>query len=267
MTKIGVIGLGFVGAPLAKFLSRKNEVITYSLDKTREKDKIKDCEIVFICVPTPTTEKGQDLSAVREALSLCRKTVVIKSTVLPNTCKTLQKEFPRLKILHSPEFLREKSAEVDTLFPLRNIVGGEEEEALKVLALLPKAKTNAIVSCETAELIKYFNNFLLTSKVICANIMYEVAQETGADYETAKDLVGLDSRISPSHLDIVDQGGRGAGGHCFPKDLEALRQFYENTVRDKDGSNLLKALAQKNNALLIHSKKDIDIITKIYKNV
>ena len=113
----------------------------------RNKDNIKNCDIVFIAVPTPTTPRGSDYSIVREALSLVGvgKIAVIKSTILPGTTAVLQKKFPKIFVMHSPEFLVLKQAAEDAARPLRNIIGVAKDtpayraKARAVMKVLPRA--------------------------------------------------------------------------------------------------------------------------------
>lgn len=84
--KIGFIGQGFVGKNYADvFESKGFEVVRYSKEELYEfnEPEIKNCEIVFIAVPTPTTPKGFDDSVLRSVIPLCgkNKIVVIKSTI------------------------------------------------------------------------------------------------------------------------------------------------------------------------------------------
>ena len=81
--KIGFIGQGWIGRHYAdEFESRLYSTVRYSLEEPyiANKDLIKNCEVVFIAVPTPTTEEGFDESIVRDALTLVGegKTAVIK---------------------------------------------------------------------------------------------------------------------------------------------------------------------------------------------
>ncbi len=126
--KIGFIGQGWIGKHYAdEFESRMYNVIRYSLEEpyVQNKSMIKDCEVVFIAVPTPTTENGFDESVVRDALKLVgkKKIAVIKSTLLPGITEKLQSEFPDVYVLHSPEFLVEATAAHDAAKPHRNLVG------------------------------------------------------------------------------------------------------------------------------------------------
>jgi len=85
---VGFIGQGYVGKNYADdFEARGYTVIRYSLEEPyiQNKDRIKECDVVFIAVPTPTTPKGFDASILESAFSLIKDgaTVVIKSTILP----------------------------------------------------------------------------------------------------------------------------------------------------------------------------------------
>jgi UDP-glucose 6-dehydrogenase len=62
----------------------------------------------------------------------------------------------------------------------------------------------------------------------------------------------------------MHSSGRGAGGHCFIKDFEALLQHYAETAHDELGLAALKALRHKNNRLLVESSKDLDLLRSVY---
>src|SRR5690242_15193207 len=88
--KIGFIGQGFVGKNQADDFERRGyEVVRYALEEpfVKNKDKIKECDMVFIAVPTPTTPEGFDYSLVEQVISLVEKgkIVVVRSTILPGT--------------------------------------------------------------------------------------------------------------------------------------------------------------------------------------
>ena len=125
---------------------------------------------------------------------------------------------------------------------------------------------------EEAELIKNGGNVFLAMKVVYMNLLYDVAQRVGADYEVIAQTMVADSRIGDSHMRVVDTSGhsgsipgRGAGGHCFPKYLAALRELYEKQLADDaTGCDLLRLLEQKNRELLEQSGKDLDLLAGIY---
>ncbi len=279
---IGFIGQGFIGKSYADDMERRgHRTVRYSLEEPykNNKEKIKECDMVFIAVPTPTTQKGFDYSIVEAALRLVGKgkTAVIKSTILPGTTARLQKKFPTIFVMHSPEFLVLKQAAEDAARPLRNIVGipkstkAFEARAKAVMAVLPRAPFELICTAPEAEMVKYAGNFFLYLKVLYANLMYETAEAIGATYSTVSKAIAADPRIGASHLQVVhDSGhkgaksGRGAGGVCFIKDVEALAAFYADTVGDKYGEKLFTAATEKNLELLIKSKKDIDLVVSVH---
>lgn len=279
--RIGYVGQGFIGKNYADDLQNRGyEVVRYALEEPyrANKEKIRDCDIVFIAVPTPTTPDGFDVSIVREAIGLVGdgKTAVIKSTVLPGMTVKLQAEFPRVFVMHSPEFLREATAAYDASHPDRNIMGipsetpEMQERAKRVLAVLPAAPFELVCTSLEAEFIKYAGNSWLYLKVVYINMLYDLVKKLGADYDTVRDGLAADPRVGRSHLDPLHQSGhggkpgRGAGGHCLIKDFEVLRRLYSETVSDKYGAHVLDTIAAKNLNLLIESEKDIDLVQGVY---
>ena len=176
--KVGFIGQGWIGKNYAdEFEARNYQVVRYALEKSylNNKDKIKDCEVVFIAVPTPSTKtKGFSAEAVIDSLTLLRPgaIAVIKSTMEPGKTERLQELFPKLYVLHSPEFLRERTAKEDVENPERNIIGIPKddyiyrEKARKIMEMFPRAPYEVIVGAREAELIKYAGNCFLYQKVV-----------------------------------------------------------------------------------------------------
>lgn len=270
---IGFIGTGIIGKAYAEdFRNRGYEVIQYSLenDFKANKEKIKDCDITFIAVPTPTLpEKGFDFENVEKALGIIGKgkIAIIKSTILPGTTDFLQEKYPDIYLFHSPEFLRARSAMDDAKKPERNIIGYTKHSkklAGKVLSVLPEAKYVAEIPAKTAELIKYAGNVFLTNKVVYANFLYDLCQNLGVDYEDIRQALSHDKRIGPSHLFVDFEGGRGAGGTCFIKDVEAFKQFCEKNKLDLPSINFITGIIEKNKRLLKNSGKDNDILAQVY---
>jgi len=217
-TRIGFIGQGWIGKHYAdEFEERLYSVVRYALEEpyVQNKDQIKECQVVFIAVPTPTTPEGFQIGAVKSALQLLAtgSTAVIKSTMLPGTTEKLQSEFPDLYILHSPEFLSEKTVVADTRFPKRNIIGiplddeGYRKRAQLVLNLLPNAPFETIMTAKEAELTKYAGNTFLYTKVVFMNALYDLVTAAGADYETVRAAVSADPRIGASHTQPVHTSG------------------------------------------------------------
>ena len=278
---IGFIGQGFIGKNYADdFEKRGYEVVRYAKEEPYfdNKDRIKDCDFVFIAVPTPTTPHGFNFDILKSVLSLigAGKTAIIKSTILPGTCEALQKMFPEISVFHSPEFLTEKNAAYDAANPTRNIIGILEDnkenraKAEEVLAILPSSPLNLICLAKEAELIKYASNGFLFLKIVYANILYDLAMKEGSDWEIIKNGMAADPRIGKSHLDPVQASssdkkpGRGAGGHCFVKDFSALIEYVNKLQPDSLSHNFLKSAQDKNLELLTSSAKDPEVLKEVF---
>ncbi len=274
-TKIGFIGQGWIGRHYAdEFESRMYSVVRYSLEEPyiQNKDLIKDCEVVFIAVPTPTDKNGFDDSIVQSALALVGvgKIAVIKSTLLPGTTEKLQAQFPDVYVLHSPEFLVEATAAFDAAKPQRNLVGipidtpEYRDKAVSILRILPEAPYQKVMRARDAEMVKYAGNGFLFAKVLYMNLLYDLAEATGCEWKALQEALIHDPRIGESHTQPAHGNGRGAGGHCLIKDFEAMRRIYANTTTDEYGNQLFKAMVDKNIDLLTKSHKDIDLLQGVY---
>jgi len=274
--KIGCIGQGFVGKNTAdNFEQREYEVVRYALETEYQNNaaKIAECDMVFIAVPTPTTPEGFDFSIVKEVLGLVADgaVAVIKSTILPGTTKVLQDAFPNKIVLFSPEFLCEKTAAYDVAHPMMNVIGlsydsaGHRKAAEGVMKVLPSAEHNFIVSAQAAELFKYAHNLNGYFRVILSNLLYEVAEKSAVDWGDVKTMMDSDIMMSPYYNSPIHKSGRGAGGHCFIKDMAAFRHLYEKMVpEDVLGVEVFKIVEQKNVSLLKATKKDQELVEGVY---
>ena len=277
--QIGFIGQGFIGKSYADdFEARGYSPVRYatSAPYVQNKEAIASCDIVFIAVPTPSTPEGFDASIVDEVLALIGegKTAVIKSTVLPGTTEMLQSKHPNITVMHSPEFLTEKTAAYDAEHPNRNIVGICEDtpevraKAAEVISVLPVAPYAAVIPVKEAEFIKYGGNCWFYFKVLYINILFDMATELNLDWQTIKEGMAADPRIGSTHLDPIHQSGRGAGGHCFIKDFAALKELHAKLLPgDQMSADILLALERKNNTLLRTSGKDLDILEGVYGSI
>ena len=121
-----------------------------------------------------------------------------------------------------------------------------------VLELLPPAPYANFVKAIDAEIIKYFGNTFLSTRVVFANQMYDLCKAIGANYEMVMDAAGADARIGTSHFTIFHDGYRGYAGACLPKDTRALIQFGKKM---KSPMRLLERVEEINNELIAKSKK------------
>ena len=198
---------------------------------------IKDADIVFIAVGTPTRrgDGHADLSyvyaAAEEIASLIRDytIVVTKSTVPVGTGDEVEaiiaKTNPQadFDVASNPEFLREGAAISDFKRPDRIVVGAHTERAVAALRELYRPlylnETPMVVTDRrTAELIKYAANAFLAVKIGFINEISDLCDAVGANVQQVAHGIGLDKRIGPKFL----HAGPGYGGSCFPKDTLAL---------------------------------------------
>ena len=273
---IGFVGQGFVGGNYADdFEKRGYKVVRYSLEPqyVENKGKIRDCDIVFVCVPTPTTPKGFDASIVEAGISLVGdgKIAVVKSTLMPGSTKALQKKFPKKIVLCSPEFLSVATAAHDAANPFSNIVGMPVNDAKyraaakSVQSSLPKSPFSLSCNSTEAEIIKYAHNANGYFQVILANILYDLTWSEGGDWAHIQAAIEADPYVSNRYSRPVHKSGRGAGGACFIKDFAALRGLYQRKLpKDTKGIAALVALEEKNKELLVDSEKDLDLLAGVY---
>ncbi len=199
------------------------------------------------------------------------KIAVIKSTLLPGTTDALRTKYPNLTIVFSPEFLCESTAAKDArepIFTILGIVKGDaryEESAKTLLTVLPKGRSTHIVPTHSAELFKYIHNIHGYARVVLANMFYDLGTEHGVDWSDVEAMMNVDPMMSPYYNSPVHKSGRGAGGHCFIKDMAAFRSQYVEMLKDDTlGISLLTTLEAKNNELLKESHKDQDLLRGVY---
>src|SRR2546422_10935166 len=218
-----------IEAALQKVLREKR----FSVVETME-EAIGPSAVVFLCVGTPSRPDGSmDDSALREAVkSLAeawhdgrRRTVVVKSTVLPGTVDGLVRPIVEaanvpFRLGMNPEFLREGRALEDALRPDRIVLGADSPGTARILRALYRSSRCPVLVTDlrTAESVKYATNALLAAKVSLANELANLCDGFGVDYDEVLRGVALDPRINPQFL----VPGVGFGGSCFPKDVRAL---------------------------------------------
>lgn len=264
--KIGIIGQGFVGTAIREGLKNFYSVSVYDLKKELCPEEllatplgiVQNCEIIFQCLPTPMRISGEcDLRIVKDslenlnAISLVHNKnpiVVIKSTVPPGTCESLNEQFENINIVFSPEFLTEINSIEDFKKQTRIILGGPRPYTTQVKTMFRKAFPHIPIvktGYKTAEMVKYFINNFLSVKVSFANEMYQICNALNIDYDKVTEYALFDQRIGKSHLSVPGPDGDfGYGGHCLPKDIEAIIYIARFLGLEP---NILEATKQKNN--------------------
>lgn len=234
--KIGIIGQGFVGTAVKEGLKSFYKIETFDINKESTCNSLeelsKKSDVTFVCLPTPMESNGNcHLSIVENTLlgldlaEEC-KTVVVKSTIPPGTTEKWNKQFRYIQIVFNPEFLTEANSVEDYKNQNRIIIGGPRPATTKIKRIFTKAFPKVPIiktGSTTAEMVKYFANCFLATKVSFANEMYQICEGLDIDYDKVTEYVKYDERIGNTHLNVPGPDGDfGYGGHCFPKDIKAL---------------------------------------------
>ena len=235
---IGIIGQGFVGSAVYEGLKEHYHIQTYDINGECTQPDLRSLywttgEIIFLCLPTPMNKDGScHLKIIEDVLdeldSLCKKDkiLVIKSTIPPGTTEKWNNTYKNIDIVFNPEFLTEANSIEDFKNQNRIIIGGPRPATTKVRRLFKKAFPRVALiktSSTIAEMVKYFTNCFLATKVSFANEMYEICQGLNIDYDKVIEYAQYDTRLGNSHLEVPGPDGDfGYGGHCFPKDVMAL---------------------------------------------
>jgi UDPglucose 6-dehydrogenase len=243
ITKIGIIGLGFVGGAVKNAYDQQFPFVeSLLLDNDPAKGhnatyaELMSTDAIFICVPSPQNADGScnsdPLRIVMGHLKGYKNVIISKVTAPPNVYTALQVDFPNL--VHAPEFLTAVNANSDYMNGEFAIVGGDVtayiNEAIRIIKMgQPYIKNVVTCSISEASLAKYTINCFLATKVIFMNEIAKLAEDGGQNWQKIRELISLDqSRMGTSHTQVPGpDNAYGFGGACFPKDTAALLKYAE----------------------------------------
>jgi len=242
-----IVGLGYVGLPLAKAFSKHLKTIGFDVDNekirllkndnednleftfTSDPSKIKQADFVIIAVPTPVTKsKEPDLRYVKSAAETVGNNlksgaiVVLESTVYPGVTEEIVKHVLEREskmncgidfyIGYSPERIN-PGDDAHALTLITKIVAGMDEDTTDVLAELYGLITNVYKARDirTAEAAKVIENIQRDLNIALMNELALIFNKMGLDTKSVLDAAGTKWNFQPYKPGLV-------GGHCIPVD-------------------------------------------------
>ena len=229
--------------PAVQELLERSEYIEFTTDNERV---IKECEIIFTLVATPSLEDGSyDVSAVDDVVSdfqkygwnnmdsLVGKSLVVGCTTNPGDCDVFQDKLSEvgMDVYYNPEFIAQGSIVCDLRFADMVLIGGNGHHASDLEKIYEgiqngyRSPTVHFMSTKAAELTKIAVNCFLTTKISYANMIGQVLSLSGMtdEIETVLNAIGSDARIGKKYLGF----GFGFGGPCFPRDNRAFAAYAQ----------------------------------------
>ncbi len=241
-----IIGLGYVGLPLAEAFSKSLRVIGFDIDDnkvkrlsesngnhnlafTTEPIEVKQADFVIICVPTPVTKtKEPDLSYVRRAANTVRQNmkkgavVILESTVYPGVTEEIVKPILEesgnrcsqdFKLAYSPERIN-PGDEGYTIEKITKVVAGMDKETTEIVAELYSKVAPAVFKAKdikTAEAAKVIENIQRDLNIALMNELSLIFEKMGL---STKDVI----EAATTKWNFHKYSPGLVGGHCIPVD-------------------------------------------------
>jgi len=240
-----IVGLGYVGLPLAKAFSKSLKVIGFDTDDqkikqlsqrgsatltfTTDSKQIGKADFIIITVPTPVTKsKEPDLSHIIGAARIISQNmkkgsiVILESTVYPGVTEDIVKSLLEesglkcgddFRLAYSPERINPGDKE-HTIGKITKLVAGMDEKTTEIVAELYRQVTPNIFKVKdikTAEAAKVIENVQRDLNIALMNELALIFEKMGL---STKDV--LDAAATKWNFHRYSPGL--VGGHCIPVD-------------------------------------------------
>ena len=243
---LGIIGMGYVGLPLASEFAKKRNVIGFDLNKNKVlqilKKKIrfkvttnmkllKNCKTIIVAVPTPINKsKNPNLKLLKKACidigkNISRDTLVVfESTVYPGCteefCMPLISKLSRLKINkdiffgYSPERINPGDKKHSLLKINKLVSGSNKQTTSRIKNLYEEILRNKVFVTDTikiAEAAKIIENTQRDINIALINEFAMILNKLKIDTKKVIRAASTKWNFHPFHAGLV-------GGHCIGVD-------------------------------------------------
>jgi len=300
ISKVVVIGLGYVGTSIALMLAKNNKVLAIDIDNEKvnlinqsispihDKDipefirsneldikaknfidaEIINSKMIFISTPTNFDEARNtfDTSSLEDVIEKInnidsQSNIVIKSTVPIGFTEDMQKKYKTLNIIFSPEFLREGSALYDNLHPSRIVVGGNNKLLDTYINLMKDAAEKKDISSFKVSSSEGEAIKLFSNTFLALKISFFNELDTFAYNNNLSPKAVIEGICADNRIgNNYNNPSFGYGGYCLPKDTKQLQSEYKNLPQETISASIKSNETRKNFIVNSVIDKNVQII-------